>query len=191
MKKILLIFPLFLIFCGCHQETTTDDLSCIQITDRNGLCETISLQDKINKFKQIDYSTPQPYKKIIRVFKKDDENKAKSIITSYHSNGQLHKYLEAFDGRAFGKFIEKHQNGQLQITANVIGGTANFDENSQTCKSYCHYSCELCTDDTLLPCTSCPSSDVYFRQPNPNEEENGICICLDGYFNIEDDKTCY
>jgi antitoxin component YwqK of YwqJK toxin-antitoxin module len=121
-----------LLICSCASKISkVDNLQCIQITDRNGLCETISSKDRLSKYKKLNFTSSQPYKKIVRVFKKEKTADFNTIITSYHPNGELYQYLEAKDGRAHGKYLENYSNGQLRLQAYVIGGPANFNAFSE------------------------------------------------------------
>jgi antitoxin component YwqK of YwqJK toxin-antitoxin module len=147
MRQKLHVFGfvlILLLFTACaSKKQASDELAFLQITDRNGLCETISNKNKLNNYKNFNFKSFQPFKKVVQVFEKHNKAKNKSIITSYHENGSLHKYLEAQNGRAFGKFIEKHPNGNFKVEANVIAGPADFSAFSETewifdgtCKAY-------------------------------------------------------
>src|SRR3990167_2493575 len=116
---------IFLVGCSHYSEYQEGpQLSSIQIQDRNGLIETISNPDRLQNYQETDFLASQPFKKVLRVFKKDQKNIAK--ITSYHPNGLLWQYLEAQDMRAMGAFQEWHSNGRLKIAATVIAGTADL-----------------------------------------------------------------
>lgn len=108
-----------------------NNLSCIQIIDRNQLAETIGTKNRLTAFENTDFMAPQPYEQVLRVFSKDPAGKTPSIITSYHPNGQIYKYLEVLDARACGKYIEWHENGQMKIEAKVIAGPADLSSASQ------------------------------------------------------------
>jgi antitoxin component YwqK of YwqJK toxin-antitoxin module len=112
------------------QNTGESPLVSILIQDRNGMTETISTPDRLSLFEQVDFSSSQPYKKVLRVYKQNGKHTSK--ITTYHSNGLLWKYLEAQDMRAFGTYQEWHSNGLLKIEARVIGGTADLAEGAQS-----------------------------------------------------------
>jgi antitoxin component YwqK of YwqJK toxin-antitoxin module len=119
-----------------------DNLVCIQIVDRNGLNETISSKDRLEKFQTTDFLSSQPYQHVVRIYENSSEKKF-SKITSYHSNGLISQYLDVVNARAFGQYKQWHQNGILAIEAKVIGGPAGispldqqqwiFDE---TCKAW-------------------------------------------------------
>lgn len=124
---------LFLLFAaaGCHHSESiiNDQMVAIQIHDRNGLTETISSPDRLEVYEQMDFLNAQPYKKILRVYKKEGKNHSK--ITTYHPNGALWQYLEAKEMRANGAYREWFPNGQLKIDAFVVGGTADVTQGSQ------------------------------------------------------------
>lgn len=127
LKIALSTFLCSIIFTGCTHYTEYQEgpqLSSIQIQDRNGLIETISNPERLQNYEETNFLSSQPFKKVLRVFKKDQKNTA--IITSYHPNGLPWQYLEAQDMRAMGAFQEWHKNGQLKISATVIAGTADL-----------------------------------------------------------------
>lgn len=123
MKKLTLLLPLLLV--GCATRTPNDTLITMQIIDRNGFSETIGTKDRLSPYKKVDYNTPQPYQKVLRVFAKNDEGKSRSALTTYHPNGQIWQSLDIIDGRAHGSFREWHQNGRLRLDLTVIDGTAD------------------------------------------------------------------
>lgn len=131
MKK-LLILALFITGCASHSKKDGDNLLSMQIVDRNGFSETVSVKERLDAYKKIDFSDPQPYQKVLRVFEKDTHQKNKSIITSYHTNGYLWQYLEILDGRAHGAYREYYPNHQLKIDVNVIEGMADIHEKAQS-----------------------------------------------------------
>lgn len=130
MKRI---GPLLLLFAACShtKNDSSDHLTSIQLLDRNGFSETVSLQDRLNIYEKTDFMTPQPYQKVVRVYGKVSEGKTFSKITTYHANGHLWKYLEIESGRAHGNYREWYPNGQLKIAAYVIEGTPDVSEMGQ------------------------------------------------------------
>jgi antitoxin component YwqK of YwqJK toxin-antitoxin module len=130
MKQIFLILCL-LAFAGCNRFNNefSYPLIAIQIEDRNGLTETVSTPERLEAFEKLDYTSSQPYKKVLRIFKKG--GKSHSKITTYHPNGVICQYLEAEEMRAHGLYREWHPNGQLKIEAHVIGGTADISAAAQ------------------------------------------------------------
>ncbi len=121
---------LLLCIAGCTRYTPeSEPLVGIQIQDRNGFTETISHPDKLARYEEIDFLTAQPFKKVVRVYKK--EGKSHSTITTYHPNGQIAQYLEAQEMRAHGAYKEWFSTGQIKIEASVIGGTADVSQGAQ------------------------------------------------------------
>lgn len=124
----IILFALILIAAGCNRAPD-DPLVVIQIQDRNGLIETISTPDRIANYATVDFLSPQPYKKVLRSYKKEEKNHSK--ITTYHPNGMIAQYLEAEEMRAHGAYREWFPNGQLKLEAYVIGGTADVSAGTQ------------------------------------------------------------
>jgi len=130
MKQIfLLLCALALVSCNYYHKESSLALIAIQIEDRNGLTETVSTPERLDVYEKLDYISSQPYKKVLRVFKK--EGKSYSKITTYHPNGMICQYLEVEEMRAHGAYKEWHPNGQIKIEAQVIGGTADISASAQ------------------------------------------------------------
>src|SRR5579872_3284420 len=129
MKKSYILYLLLFATAACHREELSEPLVGIQIQDRNGLTETISTPDRLGIYEEVDFFSTQPYKKVVRVYKKEGKNHAK--ITTYHPNGSIWQYLESQEMRAQGAYREWHSNGQLRIEATVIGGTADVSLGSE------------------------------------------------------------
>jgi antitoxin component YwqK of YwqJK toxin-antitoxin module len=127
LRKISI--SLLAILCACHAGKHKDDLVLIQIQDRNGLSETISNPDRLVTYSCTDFLSPQPFKKVLRVFRKEGQNR--SIITTYYPNGSTWQMLEAREMRAFGAYREWHSNGTKKIEATVIGGNADLAPGAQ------------------------------------------------------------
>ncbi len=108
------------------QRDSTPKLISIHIVDRNGLTETISNPDRICEYANVDFLKPQPYRKVLRVFSRDSCGNTRAIITSYYENGQVQKFLEVNNNRAFGLYHEWFESGQLHLEINVIGGVADI-----------------------------------------------------------------
>lgn len=148
MRSLLLLFAVALLTASCEKKTiiheTDSDLVRIQqrtndrklislsIMDRNGLSETISAKDRIKNYENTNFLTAQPYQKVLRVFAKDKNGDALSLITSYYPTGQIRQFLECSNGRAAGRYIEWHTNGQKKLQATILGGHADLDEKSLT-----------------------------------------------------------
>lgn len=131
MKARFLLLLLLISCSTAAKKEKMDVLSCVQIEDRNGLTETIQNKERVGKYEQIDFLSHQPYQKVLRIFEKNKEGKAKSIITSYHPNGQIAELLEAREMRAFGTYRAWFANGQQKIEALVIGGPADLSPTAQ------------------------------------------------------------
>ncbi len=114
---------------GCRHTQPEEPLVAIQIQDRNGITETISSPDRLETYEMVNFTDAQPYKKVLRVYKKEGKNHSK--ITSYHANGNLWQYLEAKEMRAYGAYREWFPNGQQKIEAFVIGGTGDINWGAQ------------------------------------------------------------
>ena len=125
MKRI--VIALLLISCACvaRDSDRPTRLSSIQLVDRNGFSETISTPDRLSAYLKKDFIQPQPYAKIIRYYGK------KSIITTYHDNGQIAEYLEVFGGRASGHYYEWHPSGSVKLVAILIEGMGDVSEEAK------------------------------------------------------------
>ncbi len=133
-----LIFPLciaavYTLFCSCTPQSKAPDdssLVSIQVIDRNGFAETISNKDRLARYQKTDFSQPQSYEKVLRVFGKSKEGKTPSIMTSYHSNGYIHQYLEISNGRAHGLYHQWHFNGAKKMKLHVIEGIPELSDSA-------------------------------------------------------------
>lgn len=123
---------LLLLCLGCAPRQQGEEaLSSVQIIDRNGFSETVSVKDRIEAYEKKDFLSNQPYQKVLRVYGKGSDGSVISKITTYHPNGQIWQYLETKNGRAFGLFKEWHENGKLHVEAKVIEGIADLTEQAQ------------------------------------------------------------
>lgn len=111
---------------GGQQVPNVPQMTSIHLVDRNGFTETISGKDRIKQFQQTDFLKSQPYQKVLRIYQRGPSGNACSIITSYHSNGNLKQYLDVVNARANGTYGEWHENGQPSILTKVIGGMADI-----------------------------------------------------------------
>lgn len=125
----LYVSILFLSISCTHTPPHSDVLVAIQIQDRNGLTETISVPERLALYHHLEDMASQPYKKMLRIFKK--EGKSFSKITTYHPNGMIFQYLEAEEMRAKGAYREWYPNGQKKIEAHVIGGVGDVSPGAQ------------------------------------------------------------
>lgn len=117
--------------CGMQKQSRCNSLASIHIIDRNGFSETISNEDRLEKYASADFLSSMPYQKVMRIYSPDQTGSVKSYLTTYHSNGQPKQYLEVANGRAFGTYKEWHENGMPRLMAYVIGGSADLDPESQ------------------------------------------------------------
>lgn len=106
-------------------------LSSINIIDRNGLSETISSTERLQQYTNVDFLSPQPYQKVLRVFNRDQQGDIYSYITSYYPNGFPRQYLEVVNSRAYGAYKEWHSTGAQKIEATIIGGKADIVEGAE------------------------------------------------------------
>ncbi len=130
MKYTFGSFLCLLLCFSCQKPDTENFLVGIQIQDRNGISETVSIPEKLEVYNKTDFLSAQPFKKVIRIYKKEGKNH--SVITTYHPNGLIWKYLEAQDMRASGLYREWFPTGQLKLEAHVIGGTADVGVGAQS-----------------------------------------------------------
>ena len=128
MRKIILVLLFALTSCsGGYTSSSSKQLSSISIVDRNGFSETISVDDRLRQYEQVNYLSSLPYQKVVRVYKRNGRGDIKSIITSYYPNGEVKQYLEVINGRANGPYKEWHPNGTQKLEATLIGGTADIE----------------------------------------------------------------
>lgn len=106
-------------------------LTSVHIIDRNGISEAITSKDRLEQFLNVDFLTPQPYQKVLRIYSRDYSGNLKAMINSYHENGNPKQWVEIVNGRAFGRYQEWHANGVMSIFAKVIGGDADITIGAQ------------------------------------------------------------
>lgn len=132
MKGSIKIFSLIvfglLVGCGKYKDTNCPKIVSIQMIDRNGFNETISSPDRVKMYESIDFLESQPYSKVTRLFQRKKGSNAKSVVTSYHENGQIFQYLEVENGRAHGVYKEWYPSGTLRIFAHVLEGIGDVNE---------------------------------------------------------------
>ncbi len=129
-RLYLLLLLIFLAGCRASKDESPVIVS-MQTVDRNGFSETISTKDRLTTYEKVDFLTSQPYKKVMRVYRKDQEGKSHAKLTSYHSNGGVWQYLEVVDNRAHGIFQQWHENGKLKIEGFIIEGMGDLNEMAQ------------------------------------------------------------
>ncbi len=130
-RKIKTLFYLSSVLClsSCmnyQQISEREKIVSIQIIDKNDIHETHKSSEQLEKYTHIDFLSPQPYKKVIRSVNCGE--KKKEILTSYHKNGVIHKYLETSSGRAHGEYKEWHPSGKLRIEAFVMEGIGDISD---------------------------------------------------------------
>lgn len=106
-------------------------LTSINIIDRNGMSETINNVERLEQYDQVDFLTPQPYQKVLRVYTRDDQGNIPAAITSYHPNGSPHQYLEVVNSRAYGNYKEWYPSGVLKVSAFIIEGSGDIVAGSE------------------------------------------------------------
>ncbi|EPP34717.1 MORN repeat variant family protein [Chlamydia ibidis] len=113
---------------GRYEKLT---LTGVNIIDRNGLSETICSKEKLKKYAKINFLAPQPYQKVMRMYK-NAKGESVACLTTYYANGQIHQYLECLNNRACGRYREWHSNGKIKIQAEVIGGIADLHPSAES-----------------------------------------------------------
>ena len=136
-----------LLLAGCQPPPIIQDptvpfaivkepLTRVNIVDHSNLSETITSPERLKELAKRNFLDPQPYQKVARVFARNKEGSARSIITSYYDNGQIRQYLECLNGRACGVYEEWHQNGQKKLVARVVAGQADISEKAMASWSF-------------------------------------------------------
>ncbi len=133
-NHIYYLIPLFLFLGGCTAKKAaphSSALTSINIIDPNGLSETISSQERLKQYQNVDFLSPQPYQKVLRFYGRDAQGNIRSLITSYYPNGQPHQYLEAINSRAQGQYKEWHENGKIHLLSSIIGGIPDITQQAE------------------------------------------------------------
>jgi len=125
MKILLIIASLCLISCSSYHHSN-EKLSSLIILDHNGFSETIQRTKALQQYKNIDFSSPQPYKKIVVNKKNASNGSLKTTIYTYYDNGQTKQLLECREQRALGEYKEWHPNGKRKLAAHIVGGDGNI-----------------------------------------------------------------
>lgn len=97
-------------------------MTSIHIIDRNGFSETISNKERLNQFQNVNFLSSQPYQKVLRIYARDSKGNLRSVVNTYHENGNPKQFLEILNGRANGNYCEWHENGNMSVMSHVIGG---------------------------------------------------------------------
>ncbi|MGA8165398.1 MAG: hypothetical protein WB791_10355 [Waddliaceae bacterium] len=131
-----LFFSPFLVLVGCASSSCrigqAMPLKSISLIDRNGMTETFSNEERLKQYEGMDFLSPQPYQKILRVHNRDEQSNIYAYVSSYHPNGQPKQFLEIVNSRAFGQYKEWHESGKIKLTGRVIGGDPDIDSSSET-----------------------------------------------------------
>jgi antitoxin component YwqK of YwqJK toxin-antitoxin module len=106
-------------------------LTSINIIDRNGLSETINNPERIEQYATVDFLTPQPYQKVLRIYSRDASGNIPASITSYHPNGSPMQYLEVVNSRAAGAYKEWHPNGVQKVSATIVEGKGDIVDGAE------------------------------------------------------------
>lgn len=134
----LLLLLLFFSFTSAKRSTSSKrigrplPLISVHLVDRNGFAETITNKERLVHLQNIDFLTHQPYQKVLRIFARDSKGNIRSIVTSYHANGNPKQFLEIVNARAYGTYKEWHANGTLAVMATVIGGTPDIVSSAES-----------------------------------------------------------
>lgn len=116
---------------SCSSLSHNQRLHNIHLIDQSDMVQMITDQARLRQWERRDFTTSQPYKKVMRTFERDNRGRQLGLITSYHPNGQLMQLLQISDGRAFGDYREYFESGQLRLSAQVAGGTADLTPQAQ------------------------------------------------------------
>lgn len=134
MKYLSQSLITLILLTGCQASRMAqknDTLRSISFIDRNGMAETVSNKERLKQYKNTNFSGPQSYQKILRIYDRDKSGNIKAKMTSYYENGQPKQYLEIVNSRAFGPYIEWHDNGQIKLQVCVIGGEPDLNSQAE------------------------------------------------------------
>lgn len=109
----------------------TSNLASITILDRNEFSETITNAERLKQYEHIDFTSNQPYQRVLRIHQRNALGDIHAYMTTYHENGQPKQYLEIVNSRAFGTYREWHENGTTKLEAWIIGGEADLSPGSE------------------------------------------------------------
>jgi antitoxin component YwqK of YwqJK toxin-antitoxin module len=193
LTLLLIVTALATLFSSCTPRNKAADdssLISIQVIDRNGFAETISNKDRLARYQKTDFTEPQSYEKVLRVFGKSEDGKTPSVMTSYHSNGYIHQYLDISNGRAHGLYREWHFNGTEKMKLHVIEGAPElsdaavkswvFDGVNKVWDENGNLIAEIPYEIGVLQGTSFyyyPSGQIKKQVPYVQDEVHGLLIC--------------
>lgn len=130
MNRYVSTLCLLVACTSCAPRPNSSDPGSVQsisIIDRNGMSETVSNNERLKQYQNVDFLAPQPFQKVLKIYRRDKSGSIKAKIYSYHPNGQPKQYLEATNSRALGIYREWYPNGCLKLEACVIGGEADIN----------------------------------------------------------------
>lgn len=130
MHKYLLILLLIVASCSRHHPQEAEIVS-LRIIDQNGFSESINSKDRLSEYKNVDFTRPQPYQKVLCVYGKNPDGTSPSYVMSYYPNGQIRQFIAAINNRAHGQYREWYPNGTLKVDATVIGGVADLSPSAE------------------------------------------------------------
>lgn len=125
-------------------------LTSIHIVDRNGFAETISNKERLNQYQNVDFLKSQPYQKVLRIYARSSIGNLRSVITTYHENGNAKQFLEVLNARANGKYCEWHENGKMSVMTRVISGTPDVTPAAERSWLFDGLSCVWDEDSNLI-----------------------------------------
>ena len=73
----------------------------------------------------LNFLSQQPYQKVLRIYARDSKGNIRSVVTTYHDNGNPKQFLEILNARANGTYCEWHENGNMSIWSTLINGVAD------------------------------------------------------------------
>ncbi len=116
---------------GRGERYDSSKLTSITILDRNEFSETITNPERLKQYEYVDFTSVQPYQRVLRIHQRNELGDIHAYLTTYHENGQPKQYLEIVNSRAFGAYREWHENGVIKLEAQLIGGEANVTPGSE------------------------------------------------------------
>src|SRR5262245_3027250 len=115
------------VLLGSCTRRAEEQIVRLHLVDQNGMSETIQSKERLSRYQKVDFLSPQPFRKVHRVYGRGKDGSTYATLTSYYPNGQLCQYLEIVDARAYGAYREWHPNGQLRLQTEVVGGPADIE----------------------------------------------------------------
>ncbi len=106
-------------------------LTSVHIIDRNGFAETISNKERLNQFQNVNFLNSQPYQKVLRIYARNSQGNIRSVVNTYHENGNPKQLLEIINARANGDYYEWFENGNVSVKAHIIGGVADVTPSAE------------------------------------------------------------